>query len=138
MESTKSWSGKVKTITSKDFQSVFGSGQYNIPEDATVFQSSDADCFWSIGGAKYKKPAHWNCSNFLVKTSLKSIGEDNFTLDGFQLINHSVSETSSFQKFAFHLQPQLSAPGIIWRDLQLMEKTWIVQEEIYSFQMRSV
>ena len=51
----KSWSGKVKTITSKDFHSVFGSGQYNIPEGALVFQSSNVDCFWSIGGAKYKK-----------------------------------------------------------------------------------
>ena len=54
----KSWSGKVKTITSKDFHSVFGSGQYNIPEGALVFQSSNVDCFWSIGGAKYKKNLH--------------------------------------------------------------------------------
>ena len=97
----KSWSGKVKTITSKDFVTTFGTGQFNIPEGATVFESNKADCCWSIGGAKYKKPGHWNSSNLLVRTDFKPIDGENFSLDGFHLYNHSVSETSSFPKLAF-------------------------------------
>ena len=95
----------MKTITSKDFLSVFGTGQYNIPEGATIFKSHNSESFWCIGGAKHTKPGHWNCSNQLIQVKLKPLSDANFTLDGFKLFNHSVSATSQFPNFAF-------SPGI--------------------------
>ena len=100
----QAWSGKVKTITSKDFLDVFGSGKYFPPEGATVFEANNSDVKWFIGGAKDSKPGHWNASNNLIKVKLKPVDTD-YTLDGFSLFNHSVSQTSQFPNMAF-------SPGI--------------------------
>ena len=52
----QAWSGKVKTINSKDFVETFGTGRYFPPEGATLFQGTGSDVKWFIGGAKNAKP----------------------------------------------------------------------------------
>ena len=96
----QAWSGKVKTITSKDFLDIFGSGKYFPPEGATVFEANNSDVKWFIGGAKDSKPGHWNASNNLIKVKLKPVDND-YTLDGFSLYNHNVSQTFQFPNMAF-------------------------------------
>ena len=97
----KSWDGKVRKITNKEFTTTFGTGQYYIPEGATVFQSPKSDTIWCTGGAKHTKPAHWNCSDKFIKVTLSPANDDNYSVGGFQLYNHSVSQTSQFFPFAF-------------------------------------
>ena len=100
----QAWSGKVKTINSKDFVETFGTGRYFPPEGATLFQGTGSDVKWFIGGAKNAKPGHWNASNNLIQVKLKPVDKD-YSLEGFKLFNHSVSRTSEFPSMAF-------APGI--------------------------
>ena len=96
----QSWSGKVKTITSKDVLDVFGGGKYFPPEGATVYELPNSTIKWFIGGAKDSKPGHWNASNNLIQVKLKPVDSD-YSLDGFKLYNHSVSQTSQFPNMAF-------------------------------------
>ena len=48
----QAWSGKVKTITAKDFLEVFGSGKYFPPEGATLFETSKSDIKWFLVGRR--------------------------------------------------------------------------------------
>ena len=95
-------SGKIRKIQKREFIEMFNKGEYYPPEGATVFSEKTSSTFYVYGGARANKPGHWGMSNqlFKIKTCKVNTGSDNSANEivSFEMINQSVSKTSSFCK----------------------------------------
>ena len=101
-QTIRDWEGKIKKISQKEYTSSIGHGQYYPGEGALAFQEKSGDVIYFLGGARHTKPAHWSMSDIMFKVKLKELSDgSNYTLDSFDIINPSMSETSEPPKLVF-------------------------------------
>ena len=101
-QTIREWEGKTRKITQKEYVLSTGNGQYYPPEGCAVFQGSNSSVAFFLGGARHKKPAHWNMADTMFKVTLKQLDDKKtYTIDSFDILNPSVSKTSVSPKLAF-------------------------------------
>ena len=101
-QTIREWEGKTRKITQKEYVLSTGHGQYYPPEGCCVFQGGNSNVAFFLGGARHKKPAHWNMGDTMFKVTLKELADKkSYTIDSFDTINPSKSMTSEPPKLAF-------------------------------------
>ena len=101
-QTIRDWEGKIKKITQKDYVLTTGHGQYHPPEGCSVFQENSSSVAFFLGGARHKKPAHWNMSDIMFRVSLQKLTDGkSYTIDSFDILKPSHSKTSAAPKLAF-------------------------------------
>ena len=141
-QTIRDWEGKIKKITQKDFVETTGNGQYHPPEGALVFQDGHSDVAYFVGGARHKKPAHWNMADTMFRVTLTQLDDKKtYSIGSFELINHSVSKTSSAPKLAFASsltieasKSKLLAFSVNGKSLDLREQGMSLSNEIHIYE----
>ena len=101
-QTIRDWEGKIRKISQKEYTSSIGHGQYYPCEGALSFQESSGDVVYFLGGARHTKPSHWSMADLMFKVKMKPLSESrNYTLDSFDVINPSTSQTSEAPKLVF-------------------------------------
>ena len=101
-QTIREWEGKTRKITQKEYLSTVGHGQYYPPEGCNVLQKFGSNVAYCIGGAHHKKPAHWNMADSMFRIIFKELSDGkNYSVDSFELIQHSTSLTAEAPKLAF-------------------------------------
>ena len=101
-QTIRDWEGKIRKISQKEYTSAIGHGQYYPGEGALVFQEKSGEVMYFLGGARHAKPEHWSMSDLMFKVKIKELGDgNNYTLDSFDVINPSTSQTSEPPKLVF-------------------------------------
>jgi hypothetical protein len=101
-QSIRDWEGSIRKISQKEYTSAIGHGQYYPPGGALVFQENSGEVAYFLGGARHTKPEHWSMSDIMFKVKFNPIGGgSNYSLDSFDILNPSTSQTSEAPKLVF-------------------------------------
>lgn len=101
-QTIRDWEGKIKKITQKEYVLATGHGQYHPPEGCSVFQESSSTVAYFIGGARHKKPAHWNMADTMFRVSLEQLADGrSYSIESFDILKPSTSKSSAAPKLAF-------------------------------------